>query len=222
LNKNIIKARNKRFIILVLINFFLFFSIGITFLFLNIFSAATPEKMNFDSIKNIITISFVFIFLIVNVLFCIKKIYPLNKTAKLTPKICKIEDFVIHVYRRNGDRECKVYPLVKDIETGKLYFTFGDYNLSYYKYMYLSQSSTNVTVNVLRSDKSIVKIGDTALFYINETITPKIKIDENNNFIKLNGEKIKYLHVNPSYNINIFNSVEFFKGVLEIDNLDNI
>ena len=227
MNKNIQEAKNKFKILLISLVIFQIFFLFLINIFFNKISLETGSgDADFQLIKNIIKIVLTIIFIIVDIIFYIKFIYRLHTMINVEPKRCIIEDFIMYPYGYSsgtGSRrriDYRIAPVIRDLESNKLYFTYRDYDLSYFNSKYIMMNDKLVSNIIFRKDKSEVKIGDTAYCYVKKEVNVDVKIEEDNNIIILNNKKMHYLHTNEKYNINIFNEIIFFEGIVEVEDIN--
>ncbi len=213
LNENIKRAKRNMKILLVIFILYVIF-----FLFLINFIASQSDFKDNNLSKLIIIWAVLFIILVVP-LFIIR-ISKLNSLCHVDAQKCIIEDFIIIGYHRDGRIHYRIYPVVKKVGSDELYFTYGKYSLSYYNSIYVRNANTLMGINIVRKNKSVVQIGDYANFYIGKLVDVNIHINSKKNTVKLNHKKFKYNHINNKYDINIFNKLKFFEGVVEVEDVD--
>jgi len=224
MNQNIKDAKRIYTILLV----FIIVSLIVFMFFINMFLGQIINETSGNddtgiTVKNIFLIVELAICIVVGFVFYIKYIYKLGTMCNLTPVKCIIEDFIIYPYGREADSrriDYRIAPLVRDLVNDKLYFTYGNYNLSYYN---ASEKRNGKTINksIFRKDGSKVQIGDMVYAYIRKELKVNIDVDETNNMVKLNNSKMKFMHYNENYNINIFNDITFFEGIVEVEDIEN-
>ena len=160
---------------------------------------------------------FILIILIVQNVLLIRRMAKTKEMMNIVPIHGIIEDFIITSYSIEADTKYNVYFLVKNLKDGKLYFTYGDYSLSYYDFTYGKNGDVLSGINVFRKDGSTVKIGDIVYLYVKNYVNVNVEIDSFKNILKLNNQKIHYQNVNTKYDISIFKSLTYFEGIVEIE-----
>ena len=220
MNTNIKNAGKKFKIVLVGLIIFQILFLFILNTFLGNFLSEIGSDPKF--ITNIVLISGSILFTLVDMLFYFKFIYRLKTMLNIQPKKCVIVDFIVYPYGRDSERkgiDYKVAPLIKEIETNELYYTYGEYDLSYYTTVQGYMNKTLINKVIVRKDGTKVEINDTAYYYIRNKINIDVDIDSDSNIVKLNNKKMFFSHVNENYDINIFNKINFFEGVVEIEDI---
>lgn len=126
---------------------------------------------------------------------------------------CVIEDYLIIKY---GSRYM-LSPILKNIVTNELYYTFDKYDLSLIIKAYAKKPDALSEMKIMRIDKTEVQIGDRALIYIKRYIDPKLHIEPNDDHYYIDGENVPFRNMNPKYDISVMNDVKFFEGVIDIE-----
>lgn len=224
MNKNIKVTKRKFEIALIILIIFQFLFLSIVYIFLGKFSSEIGSSdTDFLLIRKEFLVIGLIIFIFIDIYFYIKFIYRISKLTNVEPRKCIIEDFIIYPYgveKRNGitKKDYRISPLVKDLEDNELYFTYGNYSLSYYSFIKTSINN-ETSIKIYRRDGTRVEIGDIAFFYIRKKVNIDVDIDKSNNIIALNNKKMKYIHSNEKYDINIFNRINFFEGTIEVEDI---
>lgn len=84
----------------------------------------------------------------------------------------------------------------------------------YFNNIYTLNNRKIRSIKVIREDKSVVEIGDKAYLYVKRNIYPNIKIMDK--FVII--DYLKYSLMNKNLDINIFNKVIFFEGLIDVEN----
>lgn len=230
MKKNInIKKAIKKFelvliflIIIQVISFFIFRSI-----FFNNIEMFSDIPIDFNTLKIIITSVFIVICIIVDIIYMYQHIYKRKSLINSEARECIIEDFIITYYVNSSSDniDYQIEPVIRDIKTNKIYFTYSDYNLSYYNSVESRSGKSIVNKQIYRKDKSFVNVGDKAYFYIRKILDVNVDIDSNKNVIYLKTKnsksKMRYKHVNQKYNINDVKDFIFFEGIVEVEDINN-
>lgn len=215
MNKNIKQARNK--FIILLITFILFQIIGL----LIINTAISTKDMLL--IKKIVISIIIILSIIIDIVIYKHYISGLNFFIKKEPIHGIIEDFILYPYNKTNNRiNYKISPIIRNLKDNQLYFTYKNYDLSYYTTIETKINNSIINKTILRKDGSNVKIGDTVSIYIKEKININIETDKENNIIRLNNFKMKFLHENKNYDISIFNKLNYFNGIVEVEDITKI
>lgn len=156
-------------------------------------------------------------FILIDIYFYVKRVYRVKCLSGETPLKCVVEDLVIFSYADDHERSYKVYPIVKNTETGELMFTYDNYCLGSYNTRYSDINSKLVDARIYRRDSSAVEVGDIVYAYILKPVPVDVHIDENRNIVKLNRSKYKFLHENEKYGITVFNELHFFEGLIDVE-----
>lgn len=176
------------------------------------------NSINPDSIhriKSLFLIGYALIMICIDIYFYIKKILGTKSLIGLKPLECVVEDYVIRKYKNRDKTDYEIKLLVRCLEDGKYYFTFDRYSYCYFSHIFSLNAHKIKEVVIIREDKSVVNVGDTAYLYIKNTVNPKIKIKDNSAIV----DNLKYslLNKNENLNINVFNEVVFFKGLIDVE-----
>lgn len=147
------------------------------------------------------------------------EIKKLKDLLYVKPIKCIIEDFVYIAYSDDGKRNYDVYPIVKNLDDNKLYFSFGHYLYKHYNTIFYGMGSHVVNKQIYRKDASIVKIGDVAYLYKRKDVDINVRINKDKNRVYLNRKKIYF--ISDKHDIEIFNNLKFFEGILDIENNQN-
>lgn len=83
----------------------------------------------------------------------------------------------------------------------------------YFNNIYTLNNRKIRSIKVIREDKSVVEIGDKAYLYVKRNIYPNIKIMDK--FVII--DYLKYSLMNKNLDINIFNKVIFFEGLIDVE-----
>jgi len=215
-NTNILNIIKTKIIALLII----FMSQIVGLLFLNVLLSEFFEEIN---IKILILAFSVIIFVIIDIVFYKMHISRAKYFLKITPTECIIEDFILVSYGYSEDsggfrrKDYKLYPIVK--ANNELFFTYGDYCVSHYNQSYIRINNTYTDIAIFRKDKSKVNIGDKAYLYIKKKIEVNVEVDVDKNTFKLN-KKIGYFNnFNNNYDINIIRNLNFFEGIIDIEQM---
>lgn len=156
-------------------------------------------------------------FILTDAYFYKKRIYKVNCLSAERPLRCTIEDLVAYAHPGFGKRSYRIYPILKNTDTGELMFTYDKYWLGGYqtRYMYVNNRPTHA--RIFRSDNSIVKVGDVAEVYVLKPLPVQVTINERRNMVKLNRFKMKFVHENENYDINVFNELRYFEGLVDVE-----
>lgn len=117
---------------------------------------------------------------------------------------CVVENFLI-VKRYDGGYEYT--PVMRDPDSGELLVTFGDYDKSLYVKIPVKKREDLGKLQIQRSDRSVVKAGDTVLVYI-KSLTDR-KLDPQTD---LAGDA-----VNLDTAVSVIKEVKVFEGVVDIE-----
>lgn len=126
---------------------------------------------------------------------------------------CVVEDYLII---QKGNRYA-LSPILRNIVTNELYYTFDKYDLSLLIKAYAKKPDALSEMEITRIDHTEVKIGDRALIYIKQYVDPKLHIEPNDGYYFINNENILFRNTNPEHDISILNNVKFFEGVIDVE-----
>lgn len=226
-NINIKKAIKKFELVLIFLIIIQVISILIfNSIFFNNIEIFSDIPIDFNTIKTFIIGLFIVLCIIADITYMYQHIYKRKFLINSEVRECIIEDFII-TYYVNSNREnidYKIEPVIRDIKTNKIYFTYSDYNLSYYNSVEARSGKSIVNKQIFRKDKSFVNVGDKAYFYIRKILDVNVVIDSNKNVIYLKTKnskrKIRYKHVNENYNISDVKDFIFFEGIIEVEDIN--
>jgi len=170
-----------------------------------------------DNIYNIVIAVLAVCFILADIYFYVKRIFRVGCLSGDAPIKCVVEDLVFFSHTDDGERSYKVYPIVKNTETGQLMFTYDNYCLGSYNTRHSSINNAMISARIYRKDNSVVKTGDTVHVYVLKPVTVQVQVDEGKNIVKLNRTKFKFLHENENYKADVFNDLHFFEGLIDVE-----
>lgn len=214
-NQNVLKARKKNIIILMV-----FIALQIIFvLLMAVFNGQTDS----GSSINIIFLFFggltCILCVALDIFFWHKYIHGLGRLVHVEPLPCTVENFIITYIKQNHSIRYIITPVLRSNIDGRLYITLGRLSKSWYRSLYSSTGHSLSNIRIIRSDGTDVNIGDTAYMYISQTITPDIVIDRISNTVDIGKDKIRFSANNNSLPIDIFNSLTYFEGAVDVDTI---
>lgn len=216
-NKNIISATRKFVIVFWILIVFQF--IVLIFILPNFLNLITDIP---DLIKTIFFMFFFLLFIIGDIIYCYRHILKRISLFRVKPRLGIIEDFIMTYYVNSNEIKYHIEPVIRDIETNTLYFTYSDYNLSYYTSVELKNNRSLINKQIIRKDGSVVNINDKVLFYVRKMLDVDVSVDYDKIYLK-NGRKLDkikhYYHVNEKYSIEDIKKFVFFEGIIEVENV---
>ncbi|HHV98474.1 MAG TPA: hypothetical protein GXX36_02685 [Clostridiaceae bacterium] len=214
LNERIITVKRRNTVVLSVLAALQVIMLLITKFILDSFRS----ELNFEDIINNIVIAVLAVcFILTDIYFYVKRIYRVGCLPCDTPIKCVVEDLVFFSHTDDGVRRYKVYPIVRNTETGQLMFTYDNYCLGSYTTRHSSINNALISARIYRKDNSVVKTGDTVHVYILKPVTVQVQIDEGRNIVKLNRAKYRFLHENENYKADVFNELHFFEGLIDVE-----
>lgn len=165
-------------------------------------------------LKYMITFSLIVFLLAIDIALFIN-ILKLRTLVNVEPVKCIIEEFVYVAYYSDGHRKYNIFPLVRSLSDNKLYLTYSDYSLIRYNKIRIGTNRYDWNIKIYRRDGSYVNVGDIAYMYVKKFLNVNVDIDYNKHMISLNKDKI--LFSSDKFDINIFNNINYFEGVVDIE-----
>lgn len=200
-----------------LISLFIFV-IGQLIIYAILHTILTNEAINDDPvIYNTFMIVAGVGFIIIDIAFYIQRIYKLNGLLHVQPIEAILEEFVALLYSDDGQVGYSVYPILRDKNTGDLLFTYNKYCLGVYDSRYVKMNNILWGFVAYRKDGSKINIGDTVSVYIRRFVPVNTQLHKNKDIVKLNKSKYGYAFINNKYDANVFNSLKYFEGVIDVD-----
>lgn len=178
------------------------------------FDGSMEESIKF--IRSLFLIGIPIIAITVDIAIYISLKNKINLISNTEPVSCVVEDFLITSYSRDHRRHYKINPVLKNVKTGELLCTFGIYNMSAYTIVQATNVNSLMAISIIRSDKSVVEIGDKVQVFIKEFVDLNVRIDSDDTYY-LNNKKNKFNHGNSKYDISILNGLHFFKGFIDVE-----
>ena len=154
-----------------------------------------------------------------DIFFWHKYIHGLGRLVHVEPVPCTVENFIITYIKQDRRIRYVITPVLRCNTDGRLYITLGRLSTSWYRSLYTSTGHSLSNIRIIRSDGTDVNIGDTAYMYISQTVTPDIVIDRISNTVNIGNDKIRFSANNNSLPIDIFNSLTYFKGAVDVDTI---
>lgn len=213
--KRLEKVIEKLWLVFIIIIFAELFFIIMLYIILNMAGKINSgiHADNFNKVKTILFSIYTVIIICVDLYFYFKKILGTKSIIGLPCLECTVQDYVIRKYKNESKIEYEVKLLVKCLKDGKYYFTYGKYSYCYFNNIYTLNNRKIRSIKVIREYKSVVEIGDKAYLYVKRNIYPNIKIMDK--FVII--DYLKYSLMNKNLDINIFNKVIFFEGLIDVE-----
>ena len=147
----------------------------------------------------------------------IYKIKRYNKLLYAKPIYGKIEDIIVLTSGKGDSRNHDICILIRRDNDDKLYFTYGDNDLSGFNSSYSGNGRTVSSIHIRRNDNKETNIGDPIKFYISEIYTeyPRLEIIHDSK-IRMEKRNYIYQHINHKYDINSFKDYVFYEGFIEL------
>lgn len=134
----------------------------------------------------------------------------------VTPQRCRIEDILIHSYVSDKKVEYQPFLLVRDLQSGKRYFSYGKYCLSLYHYTISRLNHGLVDAIIFRKDGSRVSIGDEVKLYVRQPISVDVTMDGKGNLC-LQNKKYSLHHAAGACTKKDFEQVIFVEAFMDVE-----
>lgn len=132
------------------------------------------------------------------------------------PLRCTIEDFIVTRCQRTRGTCYSANPVFKD-STGRLYCLFEENNLSFYTAEIAYFSGGNISVKVLRNDKSSAVIGSAVDLYITKK-SDNIKLQvQDSKAYNIRGCSHQFWNANTINDITLLNRIDFVEGLANVE-----
>ncbi len=213
INQNVLKARKKNIIILMVF-------IALEIIFVLLAAVFNGQNNGGSPIKMILPVFAgltVILCVALDIFFWHRYIHGLGRLVHVEPVPCTVENFIITYIKQNHRLKYIVTPVLRSNIDGRLYITLGRLSTSWYRSLYASTGHSLSNIKIIRSDGTDVNIGDTAYMYISQTVTPNIVIDRISNTVNIGKDIIRFSANNNSLPIDIFNSLTYFRGAADVD-----
>lgn len=132
--------------------------------------------------------------------------------TKNPPIECEVYDFLILGQGKSYEK----MPIMRNIVTGDLYFTFGKYDLSINRTIEAKSPEQVSDMKILRDDKTELQVGDHTFLYIKRFFDPKLHIEPNDDHYFLDNENHPFRNTVPEHDISVMNGLKFFEGYVDI------
>lgn len=194
---------------------------GIILLILNLILSTAYSEKNVNIIIPIIgQVIFNLLIIFISIKIdkgIISRIKKHKQLLNVEPSLCVVEDVMFLIYGHHSKHDMIKHDLIlliKETETGKLWFTYGDNNLSMFKYSAHSLGDNVKSYEIIKNDSTKLNIGDTVHLYKLQEIYPTIKI--NNNKITINNFCYRFRNTNQNYNIDTLKDAHVYEGAIDI------
>lgn len=175
-------------------------------------STATGEFAG-NSLRNYILVAVVLFFVFSDLLFYMKKIRSLKKLLDIRPISCIVENFLLQEYWEDHDRRYNPYPIVRSLENGKLYVTFGSYCASGYNTVTAYAGNSLSYLSVKKDDGTPAEKGDCGNMYLIEGSEQVLRVHEEGGRVRL---KKKDLPFRTADGASICEEMILFEGFVHI------
>lgn len=133
-----------------------------------------------------------------------------------TPVPCKVEGTICLTLESKKDIISHPFVVLKSIEDGKLYFTYGNLMIDTTG-QYTSHKIGDVTyIEYSKPDGTCLKNGDKADMYIHNIESVTVSINEKDQTIKLNSNEFDYTLASDGFKIESLKDAVFFCGVIDV------
>lgn len=136
----------------------------------------------------------------------------IDAITKNPPIECEVYDFLIWGQGKSYDK----MPIMRNIVTGELYFTFGNHDLSLNRTVEAKSPELVSDMKILRDDNSELQVGDPVSLYIKRFFDPKLHIEPNDDHYFLDGANRRFINIVPEHDISVMNEVKFFEGYVDV------
>ena len=143
----------------------------------------------------------------VDIIFYRRKIKGLIALEDVESIRCVIYDFLNRLERQGKGTAYKVYPVFKDINTGKLYITFSPYNVTTIGVL---KRKFNDGIYDVRRDMLPARVGSRVDIYVESFIDSKVVQKEK--YVLIN--RSRFLFINEKKD---FREIQIFKGGVNFD-----
>ena len=109
------------------------------------------------------------------------------------------------------------FPIVRSLQDNKLYLAYENYSLLGFNEKFNYSDRKTITCTLYKENSIPVRLGDVVDMYVLRTLNIPVFIDSSKNTVKLKNRKFYFYHVNGQINIDIFRSIVFFKGAIDLD-----
>lgn len=167
-----------------------------------------------EYIRTTVLLVIVAIFVAIDFYFLLNRIIVLRHLLNQEPVPCSLEDILFIDYQDNGRKKYVPFPIVRSLKDHKLYLTYGKYSLMNFNTML---NNVEKSFGIYKADGSPVQLGQRVDMYMLKEVRIPITINQDENIITLKGRKVYFQHVNNQLDIEIFNTITFFKGTLDFD-----
>lgn len=181
------------------------------------FRQAAAQDSSFSFVRNIVVIFFIGISLLIDLAIYIGKVRKLNKILHVTPVPGTVEDMILTMTKGDETNRYTVDLVVRNSENGKLYFTYGSNNLSWYHQQFSQTNQVLNSVRIVRKDRTEVGIGDTVLLYIAKIITPSVEVRQDDGNVLIDGKVFPYRNQNSQYDCTLFRELVMYQGAVQVE-----
>lgn len=142
----------------------------------------------------------------------------LRRLIDRTPVRCKLEDILLIGHKDTNNRtRYSPFPIVRSLKDHKLYLSYEHYSLMGFKEKINYSDSKIITCTLYKENGIPVRFGDVVDMYILKTLNIPVSIDSSKNTVKLKHRKFYFHHMNDQINSDVFRSIVFFRGAIDLD-----
>lgn len=169
-------------------------------------------------VYNIVLLIVIMICVMMDLYYLFNRVILLRRLIDRTPVKCRLEDIFLVGHKDTDDRtRYSPFPIVRSLKDHKLYLAYENYSLLGFKEKFNYSDRKTITCTLYKENGIPVRFGDIVDMYILKTLNIPVSIDGSKNIVRLKHRKFYFHHVNDQINIDVFRSIVFFKGAIDLD-----
>lgn len=154
----------------------------------------------------------------IDLYYLFNRVILLRRLIDRIPVRCKLEDIFLIGHKDTDNRtRYSPFPIVRSLKDHKLYLAYDNYSLLGFKEKFNYSDRKTITCTLYKENGIPVMFGDVVDMYILKTLNIPVSIDSSKNTVRLKHRKFYFHHMNDQINIDVFRSIVFFKGAIDLD-----
>lgn len=180
-------------------------------------NALLKEFAGQGSIRKIVLFIVTGICIMTDLYYLFNRVILLRQLLNRQPVKCRLEDILLIGYREDNRTRYSPFLIVRSLQDHKLYLTYDKYSLVGFNAIFNYSNREKILCTVYKGNGNPIRLGDIVNMYILKTLYIPVSINKSKNTVKLNHKKFYFRHMNDQLDIDVFRSLVFFKGAIDLD-----
>lgn len=214
-NRSVFKKYSSNFYLLLLLLVSQTVILFVLRLFLRSFQEAGILRSN--AVQHVLFGAIGVIFAGLDLYVLYRKVILVARAFRRPPVRCRVEDILLVGYTDDGRRKYSPYPILRAMDSGRLFLAFEDDVLLGYRTRSDYRNNDLRNFRIYRKDWTPVELGDPADLYPLKILDVPISVDEAQGTLMIKNKRIPLYHRNKEIDIAAFRKITFFCGVVDVD-----